>query len=66
MLHKTLGAARETQTYDERGNILSRSFFGIDGKPILHRTEGVAGYLFKYDARGNTIEQTYHPHRWKA
>ena len=58
MLHKTLGAARESITYDERGSVVTRSFFGIDGKPILHRVQGVAGYLFRHDSRGNLIEES--------
>ena len=66
VLDKTLGAARETYTYDERGSVLTRSFFGIDGKPILHRVQGVAGYTLQVRQPGQSNRGYLPRHRWEA
>ena len=51
------GFAHSEYTFDSRGNLRKRAFFGVDGKPTL--VDGVAGMLLDYDSRGNFVEVTY-------
>lgn len=31
------GVAKLESVYDERGNLIKRSYFGTNGKPVLHK-----------------------------
>jgi hypothetical protein len=47
-----------TLEYDVYGNMIERTYLGIDGTPQLHNT-GIAKTTQKYDLRGNMIEQAF-------
>ena len=52
------GYAGYENSYDECGNLIRRSYFGIDGKPVQH-VDGNAGFACVYDERGNMIRQSF-------
>ncbi|MEP7119372.1 MAG: serine/threonine-protein kinase [Byssovorax sp.] len=53
------GVARATITWLGAGNEASRSFFGVDGKPVLN--PGFAAEIrHRIDARGNQIERAFY------
>ena len=52
------GFAEEYDKYDERGNLVERVYFGIDGKPCM-RKDGFAKIEYKYDDCGNIVEVAY-------
>ena len=54
----TDGNARNTRTYDGRGNLVEVAFFGVDGEPVLLK-DGYARYTQTYDARGKLVEVAY-------
>lgn len=45
-------------TYDEKGNLVTKSFFDEDGNAVLHK-EGYSGWKSTYDTRGNEIKRLY-------
>jgi hypothetical protein len=45
--------------YDERGNVIEVSFYGVDRKPILV-ADGYAKIENKYDERGNIIKSIFY------
>ncbi|MBO4906248.1 MAG: ATP-binding protein [Bacteroidaceae bacterium] len=54
--HQQLGHARRVETFDSHGNVIRRSFYGIDGKPV----QGSAPYAseqYHYDAM-NRLDST--------
>jgi WD40 repeat protein len=44
--------------YDDSGNIIEATFFGLHGKPILSK-KGFAKWTAKYNDRGKKIEEAY-------
>ena len=49
----------KTIKFDERGNVVERDDFGIDGKPILGTEFGYARLIAKYDDRGDWLGTNY-------
>ncbi len=47
-----------TAHHDERGNLVEKAYFGVDGKPTLHN-DGNACVTYRYDERGNQLEIAY-------
>ena len=53
------GYAVEKDTKDETGNIISRSYFGVDGNPVTI-SEGYSVVRYKYDEQNRVIETRYY------
>jgi hypothetical protein len=45
-------------SYDARGKVTRKRFYGTDGEPILHK-DGYYGWDSEYDERGNELVRTY-------
>jgi hypothetical protein len=48
-----------TSRYDERGNLLEQTNFGVDGRPTPRAIDGVARITWIFDERGNKVEEAY-------
>ncbi len=50
------GHHRQTQTYDNGGNLSEMAYFGVDGAPVVNRALGFHRTVTTYDERGRAIE----------
>ena len=52
------GYASLSRKYDEHGNQVEESYFGVDGRPVLEKN-GVAHVMMGYDDRGFRSEGAF-------
>ena len=58
MLYHGICATCERE-YDERGNVIKISYYGIDGKPRISIPDGFAGVEQTYDEHGRMLSKRF-------
>jgi opacity protein-like surface antigen len=53
------GFAERRQAFDARGNMIERTYFGVDGKPTRFGNGGYAKVVWAYNARDEVTEESY-------
>ena len=59
MLHPETGYAINRREYDARGNVITESYFGVDGQPIIATEANCASVRWEYDDIGNKVYWGY-------
>lgn len=59
VLRKDTGYAQEVYEYDDLGQEVSCSYYGVDGEPVISTKYLCAGFEYGYDERGNQTDIYY-------
>ena len=54
-----MGYAKVVYEYDKNGNLTSKSYYGVDGEPVLCN-DGYAKVVYEYDKNGNKTSENYY------
>jgi len=54
------GWHRAEYKYDERGNKIEESYYGLNDEAVINTQHGLHKIISKYDERGNKIEESYY------